>query len=110
MKKDIGLGIEKTKEKACGDNKCPFCGDLNVKKEFLTGTVLKTDVHRSATIMWERKYKIPKYERIERRKSQIHVHNSPCINAKKGDKVLVAKTRPISKTKTFAIIKILEIK
>ncbi|RLG74628.1 MAG: 30S ribosomal protein S17, partial [Thermoprotei archaeon] len=49
---------------------------------------------------------IKKYKRYERRRSRIPAHNPPCINAKKGDLVKIAETRPISKTVSFVVIQI----
>jgi ribosomal protein S17 len=58
---------------------------------------------------------VPKYERYERRKSRIVVHNPECIRAREGDVVVVAECRPLSKTKSFVVVaktgeKVLEIK
>jgi small subunit ribosomal protein S17 len=47
---------------------------------------------------------VPKYMRYERRRSRIHAHNPPCINAKVGDRVKIAECRPISKTVSFVVI------
>ena len=94
-------------QKGCADKKCPFHGDVTVKNEMLKGKVIKKDINRSATIEWFRPYYVPKYERYEIRRSRIRVHNPACINAGVGSEVLVAKTRPLSKTKNHAIMMIL---
>ena len=39
------------------------------------------------------------------RKTKLHVHNPPCLNADIGEIVRVIETRPISKTKKFVVIK-----
>lgn len=103
--KKIGIDI-KAPEKACTDKKCPFHGSFGVKKEEFVGTLIKKDVNKSATIEWERQYYIPKYERYERRRSRLRVHNPPCVNASVGDIVRVVKTKPMSKTKNFAIVEV----
>ena len=90
------------------DQKCPFTGNLAVKKEFLKGKVIKRDTNKSATIEWYRPYPVPKYERFEIRRSRLRVHNPPIIDAQIGQTVLVAKTRPLSKTKHHVIIKIID--
>ena len=92
------------KNEPCGDKKCPVHGHVTVKKESFTGKVIKKDANRSATIEWDRQHYVQKYERYEVRRSRIHVHNPACINAKIGDVVKVMKTRPLSKTKNFAIV------
>ncbi len=101
------LGVEAPAQGERYDRNCPFHGELNVKDSTLEGVVVKKDVSGSATIEWERSRKVPKYERFEFRKSRIRVHNPASIDAKVGQKVLVARTRPISKTKHHVIIKVL---
>jgi len=108
MKSEI-LGV-KAPEKTCTDKKCPFHGDINVKKELLKGKIIKKDISHSATIEWFRPCYVPKYERYEVRRSRIRVHNPPCIDAQIGQEVLVAKTRPLSKVKNHVVLKVIEIK
>ncbi len=105
MAKEI-FGV-KAPAKTCTDGKCPFHGSLNVKREFIKGVVVKKDINRSATIQWKRSVPVPKYERTAVRLSRLRVHNPACIDAKVGDNVLVARTRPISKTKNHIIIDVL---
>lgn len=87
---------------------CPFTGTLAVKKELLSGRVIKKDTNKSATIEWHRTRYVPKYERYERRRSRLRVHNPPCLDAQVGQEVLVARTRPLSKTKNHVILQILD--
>lgn len=90
------------------DKNCPFTGGLVVKKELLTGKVVKRDTNKSATIEWFRPHYVQKYERYELRRSRLRVHNPPCLDAQVGQSVLVARTRPLSKTKHHVIIQILK--
>ena len=101
--KNIGIDVQQPK-KECNDKKCPFHGSLKLRGRIFVGIVTATDAHKSATVMWERKNLIQKYERYEKRRTKIRVHNPPCINANKGDFVKIAECRPLSKTKKFAII------
>ncbi len=105
MSKDIGLEIEEP-TKSCSDKNCPFHGNLKVRGQILVGNVISNKMSQSLVI--ERKYekKISKYQRYEKRKSIMHVHNPPCINAKIGDIVTIAECRPISKTKSFVAVKV----
>ena len=59
---------------------------------------------KTAKVGWERRYDLKKYERYERRRSQLHAHNPPCIDAKEGDMVKIRECRPLSKTKNFIIV------
>ncbi len=72
-------------------------------REFV-GTVLKAKAQKTATVEWERKYFVPKYERYETRRSRVQVHNPTEINATHGDRVRIMECRPLSKTKKFVIV------
>ena len=90
--------------KECKDKKCPFHGDLSVRGRTFTGIIIKRDVHKTATVEWSRIIKIPKYERYEKKRTKVRVHNPSCIDAKIGDNVKIIECRPLSKTKNFVII------
>lgn len=105
MKNEL-LGVKAPKEN-CTDKKCPFHGEILVKKELLKGKMVKKDINHSATIEWFRSFYVPKYERYEIRRSRMRVHNPPCIDAKIGQEVLVARTRPLSKVKNHVILTVI---
>ena len=100
------LGV-KAPKKECTDKNCPFHSGLVVKKELFKGKLIKKDINHSATIEWNRPFFIPKYERYEVRRSRMRVHNPACVDAQVGQQVLVARTRPISKTKNHVILQTL---
>ena len=100
---NIGIAVESPKQ-ACNDNKCPFHGTLNVRGRQFTGTVMSTKMRKTAAIEFERLNFLEKYERYEKRRTKLKVHNPDCIGAKDGDKVTVVECRPLSKTKNFVII------
>ncbi|HIP63413.1 MAG TPA: 30S ribosomal protein S17 [Archaeoglobus profundus] len=106
MVKDIGIDV-KPPERECNDKNCPFHGDLRVRGQILTGKVIKTYM-KTAVIERELIRYVPKYERYMRKKSKIHAHNPPCIDAKPGDIVTIAECRPISKTKSFVIVEVIK--
>lgn len=108
MEKARNIGItEKQPKEKCEDKKCPFHGDTKIRGRIFKGTVIKKDTHRTATVEWTYKISVPKYERTTTKRTKIHAHNPPCINADEGDIVKIAETRPISKTKNFVIIEVL---
>ncbi|OGM02687.1 30S ribosomal protein S17 [Candidatus Woesearchaeota archaeon RBG_13_36_6] len=74
----------------------------------MIGEVLSTKSHKTAKVVRERQYFLRKYERYEKRQTKIKVHNPTCINAKVGDLVRVVESRPLSKTKNFVIVEVLE--
>ena len=103
--RDIGYDV-KPPEKECDDINCPFHGTLPVRGKILEGNVVSSKM--SKTIIVERNYLhfVPKYERYERRRSRTSAYNPECINAKEGDKVLIAECRPVSKTKAFVVVEV----
>ncbi len=107
MKRDIGLDVQPP-EKECDDPKCPFHGMLPVRGQVLRGIVVSSKMEKTAVVLRTYEHKVPKYERYEKRRSKIHAHNPPCINAKEGDKVTIAECRPLSKTKSHVIIEVVE--
>ena len=102
---NMGLTVQQPK-KPCQDQHCPFHSSQKLRGRLLAGQVKKIDAFKTATITFERIHPLPKYERYEKRTSRLRVHNPLCLNAQPGDKVLVAETRPISKTKSFVIIEV----
>ena len=105
--KNIGIKV-KAPEQKCSDSKCPFHGKIKVRGRTFIGEVIKKDLNKTATVEWSTTFDIPKYERSETRKTKVRVHNPQCINAQINDKVKIAETRPLSKTKHFVIIELLE--
>ncbi|MCD4800011.1 MAG: 30S ribosomal protein S17 [Methanococcoides sp.] len=104
MAKDIGLDIpEPTKE--CDDINCPFHGELSVRGQILVGTVVSDKMDHTVVIQQRREKLINKFQRYEKRQSKIHAHNPPCIDAKVGDIVTIAECRPLSKTKSYVVVK-----
>lgn len=101
--KEIGINV-KAPSKSCEDKHCPFHGNIKVRGRTFSGIVVSKDVNKTAKIEFPRLFYLNKYERFEKRRSRIKVHNPPCIDAQIGDKVKVIECRPISKTKNFVIV------
>jgi small subunit ribosomal protein S17 len=105
--RDIGYDF-KPPAKVCEDENCPWHGTLPIRGKILEGRVVSTKQQR--TIIIERNYLhyVPKYERYERRRKRMAVHKPDCIELKVGDKVRIAECRPLSKTKHFVVMEVLE--
>jgi len=72
-------------------------------KRILIGTVTSDKTDKTVTVKVERKVKHPLYGKIIRRSKKYHAHDE--ANAYHiGDTVRIEETRPISKTKTWAVI------
>ena len=101
--RNIGIAAELPKNK-CNDIKCPYHGTLSLRGRQFSGTVISTKMRKTAIIEFERLHFFKKYERYEKRKTRLKVHNPECINIKDGDVVNIIECRPLSKTKNFVII------
>lgn len=112
MKKAIkNIGIETKKPDVTPktkDNKDPYFGSVRLRGRVFTGVVVSDKMQKTATIEWPRRRYNKKYERFEVRRTRVKAHNPESINAKIGDTVKIAETRPLSKTKHFVIIDILK--
>jgi len=73
----------------------------------LVGTVVGDKMQKTAVVMVERVYVHPKYQKhmLRHKKYVVHDENK---QAKVGAKVEIAETRPISKTKSWRLVKVLE--
>jgi small subunit ribosomal protein S17 len=105
--KNIGLNVNAPSQE-CDDPSCPFHGRLSVRGQQFSGTVVSD--YNDKTVVVQREYQkyVPKYERYEKRRSSIHAHNPPCINARRDDIVRIAECRPISKTKSFVVVEVVK--
>jgi len=104
--RDIGLDV-KLPQDACDDPNCPFHGKLPVRGQVFDGVVVSDKMTNTVVVMREFEKKNRKYERYEKRRSKVHAHNPPCLNAKMGDVVKIAECRPLSKTKSFVVVEVL---
>jgi len=104
---NIGIAAAAPK-KTCSDSKCPWHGNISLRGRIFTGKIVSSKPNKTAIIQWDFVHYIPKYERYERRHSRINAYNPDCIAAKKGETVRIAECRPLSKTKSFAVIEIVE--
>ena len=69
-----------------------------------TGRVISSSRDKSITVLVERKVKHPLYKKIMRRSSKLQAHDQDNIcNA--GDLVTIQECRPISKTKSWNLLK-----
>ena len=50
---------------------------------------------------------IKKYQRYEKRHTNLAAHISPCFRCKEGDTVVVGQCRPLSKTVRFNVLKVI---
>lgn len=73
----------------------------------ISGVVVSNKMDKTIVVVVERTVRHPKYEKILIRSTKLHVHDEE-NEAKIGDKVLIKPSRPLSKTKSFALVKVVE--
>jgi small subunit ribosomal protein S17 len=73
----------------------------------LTGRVVSSAMDKTITVLVERRVQHPLYGKFIRRTTKIHAHDE--ANAcGQGDLVTVEQCRPLSKTKSWRLIEIVE--
>jgi len=72
-----------------------------------TGKVVSNKMDKTITVLIERRVKHPVYGKYISRSSKIHAHDES-NQCGIGDTVLVAQTRPISKSKTWKLLEVVE--
>lgn len=72
-------------------------------KRILQGTVVSDKGEKTVIVLVERKIKHPLYNKIIRRSKRYAAHDE--TNARKvGDVVRIVESKPISKTKRWAVV------
>lgn len=103
----MSLTFKKPK-KTCSDRNCPFHGELPVRGHVFEGTIASSKMDKTVVVKRDYLYYVPKFMRYERRRSRIPSHNPPCIDAREGDRVVIAECRPVSKTVSFVVVEKIE--
>ena len=76
-------------------------------KRTLIGRVVSDKMDKTVTVLVERRVKHPMYDKIIVRSKKYHAHNDG-NQAKAGDLVEIQESRPVSKTKAWAVSRLLE--
>ena len=73
----------------------------------VTGRVVSDKMDKTITVLIERQVKHPLYGKFIKRSTKVHAHDeSNECNA--GDTVTVEQCRPLSKSKTWRLVKVVE--
>lgn len=79
------------------------------RTKVLQGQVVSDKRDKTITVQVETRKQHPKYKKIMKVHKKLHVHDA-ANESKLGDLVEIAACRPISKTKTWRLAKILQSK
>jgi len=73
----------------------------------LQGRVISDKMDKTITVLVERQVQHPIYGKFIRRSTTVHAHdeNNEC---RAGDMVVVEQCRPLSKTKTWRLVRVVE--
>lgn len=99
----LGLDVPEPAE-TCTDEDCPFHGELPVRGQIIEGTVASIAMDKTVVVEREYDVTVPKYDRLMKRRSRISAHHPPCLDIAVGDRVRIAQTRPLSKTKHHVVV------
>ena len=73
----------------------------------LTGKVVSDKMDKTVTVLVERRVKHPLYGKVVTRSKKYHAHDEK-NEFHEGDVVEIASSRPLSKTKTWVVSKLVE--
>ena len=76
-------------------------------KRTLIGRVVSDKMEKTVTVLVERKVKHPMYGKVMVRSKKYHARNEGNA-ARAGDLVEIVETRPVSRTKTWAVTSVLQ--
>ena len=76
-------------------------------KRTQTGRVVSNKMDKSVTVLLERQIKHPLYGKYIKRSTKVRAHDED-NSCGEGDKVMIAECRPLSKTKSWRVVEILE--
>jgi small subunit ribosomal protein S17 len=77
------------------------------KRQVLEGVVTGYKANKTISVQVPMMVKHPKYKKYMRQDSLYHAHDEH-NEAKEGDRVAIVAARPISKTKHWRLVKVLE--
>ncbi len=73
----------------------------------MSGRVVSNKMNKSITVLIERNVRHPLYQKYIKRSTKLHAHdeNNEC---NEGDLVVIQQCRPLSKTKSWRLVKVIE--
>ncbi|MDE2150166.1 MAG: 30S ribosomal protein S17 [Gammaproteobacteria bacterium] len=81
-------------------------GNTRVQRR-VVGRVISNKAAKTITVLVERRVRHPLYGKYMRKSTRLHAHdeNNDC---REGDLVAIVETRPLSATKRFRLVEIIE--
>jgi small subunit ribosomal protein S17 len=82
-------------------------GERANRRKVREGLVVSTAMDKTAVVAVTERVRHPRYAKTVQRTTKLYVHDAE-NEANNGDRVRVAETRPLSKTKRWRLVEILE--
>ena len=77
------------------------------KTRTFQGSVLSAKMDKTITVLVVRQVKHPLYKKYIRRSTKVHAHDEQ-NECREGDKVMIEECRPLSKNKSWRLVKVLD--
>ena len=81
--------------------------EVTSRSSTLSGRVVSDKMDKTVTVLIERRVKHALYGKILNKSSKIHAHDEK-NECRTGDTVTITETKPLSKTKSWTLVKVEE--
>ena len=81
-------------------------GTTRNRRKTRTGVVVSDKMAKTVVVLLARRFAHPLYGKQMTRSKRVHAHDEQ--GAKVGDRVRIMETRPVSKTKRWRVVEIVE--
>lgn len=81
--------------------------DQKSRRKVVDGVVVSDKMEKSIAVVTERLVLHQRYKKYIRRKTKLHAHDEN-NDARTGDTVRIAETRPLSKLKRWMLVEVLQ--
>jgi len=81
--------------------------ETNAVERVLTGKVVSNSRDKTIAVLVERKVRHPIYKKYIKRSTKVHAHDEK-NECGLGDVVRVSESKPLSKTKNWALVEVVE--
>lgn len=81
--------------------------DLRAARKIREGVVVSDKMSKTRVVKLRSSVTHPRYHKIIRQDTHLYVHDEK-NEARAGDKVEIAETRPLSRTKRWRLVRVLE--
>lgn len=81
--------------------------DYKTRTRTLVGKVVSNKMDKTITVLVERRIRHPMYGKFIKRSTKLHAHDEE-NTCQQGDHVMITECRPLSKTKSWRLEKVIE--